>query len=309
MMNTLNKYRELLRKKGLYTCFFEAWNRVWKLRYCRNLSVVKLNEEYRVYQYLRRNYKHTLLQLSHEQNIIPNNPYPDKIWVLWLQGVDNAPTLVKRCIQSQQQFAGDKEVIVLTSENLNQYITLPEHIQHKHKLGRISFTHLSDIIRVTILAAYGGLWLDSTCLLTDTLPEYISHPKTLFLFQSPFSKYKPTRMSSWLMSAVPHNPIIEDVRDMLYLYWKKENNLRHYYLVHLFFTLAVNEKEANSIMWNQMPFVNNSNPHMLQERLFMPYDAEWLKLCKSFSAVHKLTYKFDANKVNISNTFYEHLIK
>lgn len=312
-MRTLVTYKQILRKKGLYVCLQETLYRVWRLRYIRDISLVKANDEYRVYAYLKRHYASVLKSsdaaVDTQQTGEESTLYTNKIWVLWLQGEEQAPPLVKRCIASQKRYAGDMEVVVLTEKNLPQYVHLPEYIVRKHKEGKISFTHLSDIIRVALLAEHGGLWLDATCLLTDTLPEYITHPRACFCFRNPFSGQKVMRISSWLLSARPNDPLIVTTRNLLYAYWKRENRLRNYYLFHLCFSLASKESAAGRAIWNEMPYLNNSNPHMLQEQLLRPYQKEWMGLCKSFTPVHKLTYKYKATEQEIVGTYLEHVLQ
>ena len=48
---------------------------------------------------------------------VPNNP----IWQLWLQGRDNMPKIVDFCTNSILEQNPDREVILLTEENLGKY--------------------------------------------------------------------------------------------------------------------------------------------------------------------------------------------
>jgi hypothetical protein len=44
----------------------------------------------------------------------------------------------------------------------------------KFEAGKMSITALSDILRVTLLAQYGGFWIDSTVFISDHFPmEFI----------------------------------------------------------------------------------------------------------------------------------------
>ena len=64
----------------------------------------------------------------------------DKIWICWFQGVDNAPKLVQKCIESIKENVKEKEVIIIDLKNYKKYITLPtiiieslkEKIFHMH---------------------------------------------------------------------------------------------------------------------------------------------------------------------------------
>ena len=89
---------------------------------------------------------------------------PETIWIMWWQGYNNAPNLVKACINSVKINNKNHNVIIITQENFKDYVMLPNFILKKFENGYISITHLSDIIRVLLLYNYGGLWIDSTVL-------------------------------------------------------------------------------------------------------------------------------------------------
>lgn len=75
------------------------------------------------------------------------------IWVCWLQGEENAPKLVKKCISSIRQHANGHEVIILTENNIKEYIDIPEYIIENAQRGILSRTNFSDIVRFALLAS------------------------------------------------------------------------------------------------------------------------------------------------------------
>ena len=54
---------------------------------------------------------------------------------------------------------------------MNQYYQLPEYIIDKHKKGYISNTELADILRVSLLSDFGGIWIDATIFIPNHLPD------------------------------------------------------------------------------------------------------------------------------------------
>ena len=46
------------------------------------------------------------------------------IYILWFQGFDNAPDVVKQCVNSWKYHNPDWNVILLDDTNLNTYINL-----------------------------------------------------------------------------------------------------------------------------------------------------------------------------------------
>lgn len=91
----------------------------------------------------------------------------NKIWICWWQGLDNAPEIVKACVESIKRYAGDYEVICITEENYKNYVTFPKWIEEKRKQNIISRTIYSDLLRMNLLSTYGGLWIDSTFFCTS----------------------------------------------------------------------------------------------------------------------------------------------
>lgn len=67
---------------------------------------------------------------------------------------------------------------IVTLDNYKDFIDLPSYIEEKFKKGIISYTQLSDILRFTLLATHGGIWIDSTYLTLSPLPKYV----TIILF-------------------------------------------------------------------------------------------------------------------------------
>ena len=86
------------------------------------------------------------------------------IWTLWMQGYENAPELVKSTIDSIRKFAelNNFQFILLEENTIEKYVVFPKLIKEKMDLGVIDYTKISDILRVSLLAKYGGTWVDAT---------------------------------------------------------------------------------------------------------------------------------------------------
>ena len=85
-----------------------------------------------------------------------------RVWFCWLQGLEQAPPLVKLCYEALRQKLPDREIVVIDAKNVFDYITLPEEIVEKWKRGIIGPAHFSDLIRLELLVRYGGYWIDAT---------------------------------------------------------------------------------------------------------------------------------------------------
>lgn len=230
----------------------------------------------------------------------------NKVWVCWLQGMENAPDLVQKCYASLQDNLTDREIVLLTEDNYRDYVNFPEYIQHKIDSGVITRTHFSDLLRLELLLNHGGTWIDATVFCSGgEIPAYMLD-SDLFLFQTlkPGLDGHPTCISSWFMTACTNHPILALCRALLYRYWEKHSKMVDYFLLHDFFQLSI---EKYSDLWkNVVPFPN-SVPHILLLRLFERYDETVWNAVKAQTPFHKLTYKFSAAQTQKTDTYYRML--
>ena len=236
-------------------------------------------------------------------------PQPAKkiIWTCWLQGEENAPELVKKCIASMRQYANGYEVIVLDKMNISHYVKMPEYINRKYEKGIIPHAHYSDMVRLALLQEHGGIWIDSTILLTGKLPDYITKAD-LFVFrtwpQGHSCIYNPFFVSC------PGHPLLKSVLNLLYTYWEHEDRLVSYSIFHLMFTTAINATPQNRELWDGVPVVDGIQMFYIMPQLGKPYSEQAYQLATQLSSIHKLTYKFEQYGIDISKKgiFYDVLI-
>lgn len=158
----------------------------------------------------------------------------NKIWMCWWQGLDNAPEIVKACIDSVRRNAGNREVIIITEENVSKYIIFPDWILEKVKKGIITKTNLSDLLRLSLLASYGGIWLDSTFFCTGTLDKAV-YNAPMFSIKRP--DYLHASVAGGMFAGyslgcdLTHRRVFATIRDFFLNYWQKSNYMIDYLLV------------------------------------------------------------------------------
>ena len=84
------------------------------------------------------------------------------LWFCWLQGLDNAPLSVKKCIDVAAREMPQYTLRVITADNYKRWVALPVYIEEKYKKGYIPKAHMSDLLRVELLSAYGGIYMDAS---------------------------------------------------------------------------------------------------------------------------------------------------
>ena len=208
-----------------------------------------------------------------------------KIWYLWLQGKNEMPPTVKVAYNSLKKNAGSYELVFLDKSNLLNYITLPEHILKKFNEGKMTITHLSDIIRVTLLEKYGGLWTDSTILATEPLEKYEYLWKKNFytrkIFQTkdeaPYdTNISHGRWAGFIMgTSILHNPLFMFMKELFNAYWEEFDFLFEFFLIDYYIDLAYDtipfvRREIDDVPRNNVKILNlfpnlNSDYHCLDD--------------------------------------------
>lgn len=224
--------------------------------------------------------------------------------------MDEAPELVKKCYESLQINLRDREIILITSENLSDYVKFPDYIIEKWNQGIITHTHMTDLLRLELLITYGGTWIDSTVLCTrdiEEIPKYFFY-SDLFFYQTlkPGRDGQATVLSSWYISASTNNKILMATRCLCYEYWKKNNEMVDYFLLHDFFQIVLEFYEEE---WHNVVPVSNSAPHILLLRLFDKYDEKLFEYIKNQTPFHKLSYKFTDDQMLMDDTYYKYLLE
>ena len=262
------------------------------------------------YKYIEKKYKKILINMPNKKG---TNKFSNKVWWCWLQGEENAPELQKECLKSLRRHLKDREIIVVTNDNLYNYIEMPQYIKEKYEKGIISNTHFSDLLRLQLLIKYGGTWIDSTAYCTRY--DKLLFDKPLFVYKNCNNMWyanknsfnaEPIIADSWFITSEIGNPILETVKDLLFIYWKKNNYLIDYFLIHYFFTLTVNYKYKK--IFDNSITIPNLLPHILQYECLNKYNENRLNEIKKQSAFHKLTHKIEASKIS-EDSFYNHIIK
>lgn len=254
------------------------------------------------YEYLLH-YKASYQSMGNE----PIMPKEKIIWTCWLQGEENAPLIVRKCIESIRQYANGYKVVVLDRQAIHEYVSVPDFIEQKYLAGIIPHAHYSDLVRLMLLQKYGGVWIDSTILLTGALPKYVTETP-LFCYQPIYQGH--VELANCFIASDKNHPIIAAELNLLLAYWEKENKLVSYSLFHLMWTMAVHSSEELSIMWKKVSYVPCYTIDVLRHDLSLPYSSERWKDIRSISNVHKLTYKFAEFGIDTESrgTFYDVLI-
>ncbi len=233
------------------------------------------------------------------------------VWFCWLQGLDNAPLIVKVCYASIQKHLKDREIRVIDEKNWRDYVELPDYVLKRWENKQMPPALFSDLLRLQLLIKHGGTWMDATILCTgfdtsqtkETL-EFFDVDLFMFQYTQPGS-FKWGGIGNWFITSCTNNVVLMSLRDMLYSYWKDYDCTLDYYILHLFFTM-LREEYPSEIA--SMPYGYAVQSVALGYNLGKQYNPDsWNRLISKVS-IHKLTYKVKEKVLRDKDNYYYHIL-
>lgn len=235
-----------------------------------------------------------------------------KIYTFWWQGFDEAPEIIKACHNSlcKHYDCNRQELIVLDKNNVFDYVNLPDFILKKFEAGIISITHLSDIIRFSLLKLTGGIWVDASMYFTKDINPNLFE-RNLFSMKNKSSK-RGDITSIWevfFIGGEKNHPLFCFLEDALLSYWKNEDDIITYLLTeHFIYILYENNKKIADELNNCDSFYYATD--YFQNK--MNYEFSKLEFEKEIAnePYFKLSYKGSFSKVtkNLKQTLYGYLV-
>ena len=229
------------------------------------------------------------------------------IWIFWWQGEANMPELVRACIHSVKQHAGEYNVQLITKYNITEYLDIPI----LSKVGKsITLINFSDYIRLSLLKTYGGGWIDATIFLTQDIPTdiittgfyTIRHPRKTYFCVSDF------RWGVSFLFTEKENKLISRVYELFTGYWEKNNSILDYFLMDYCFAYIIEtDKECKKIL-ESIPYNNPHTYNGIVNKLSQPFNPNEYKEIIKETWVHKLSYKVPFKSNKKEPTYYDFII-
>lgn len=224
------------------------------------------------------------------------------IWVCWIQGEEEMPELVHVCYKRLKTMApAPADVVLITKENINNYINLNSGIIKKYENKELSQTNFADFIRVKLLSIYGGMWIDSTVYVSsrisaDLLNKTFYSQKTCDKFY--VNRYATrSKWASWFMICSEHSLLFEFCEMMMERYYLKSKGIIDYYIIDYFILIAYhNFPEVKRVIDNVER--NNIYAFELVKILNKPYDDITMNDILSKNQFNKLSHKVPATLVS-----------
>jgi hypothetical protein len=264
---------------------------------------------------------------QHTPNIPVSSSLERTVWMLWLQGFENAPEIVQVCLRSWKKRNPTWRVVELSDENLSDYID-SDSLATLKSLD-IKLQKLANLIRLYLISTHGGVWVDATCFccqpLDSWLPDYMA--SGFFAFRNP----GPDRiLANWFLAAKKGNPLASIFYEKHLDYFRKNRfPLQHtkkgrdrvrrinsvmnrsyklaewwaspllirtvkaypYFIFHYHFARTVRQNAVCGDIWSRTPFFSSDGPRKMNKAgILSPMPARLLEdLVQLKDPLYKLT--------------------
>ena len=265
------------------------------------LAWLKENFAYVIEKYKYKNFEPAASQLKAIE--------PAPIWVMWLQGEEAMPEIVKACYASIKANCANHPVKLITSENLRDYINLPEHVFNLLNAGKMTRNAFANLCRLYLIYTYGGLWLDATIFVTSPIPEIIFNLPFFTIKYHVKANHRNVSLGRWtafLLASQAGNILPQF---LLIEYWRVNDTLIDYVLFDYCIATAyealpecrklIDAVSENNLQWAALSPLLNSE-----------FNQDKFNELTSSTQFFKLTYKQKFNKlINNHKTFYAHVLE
>lgn len=182
---------------------------------------------------------------------------PKNIFLLWLQGWDNAKWINKQVAESWEINNPGWRIHFIDLENLKDYVSDIDYIYDTNKT--ITPQAKSDIIRLSLLKNHGGVWADATMLCMQPLDHWIYdtiEPAGLWMYHGTGAgmsmEFGP---ASWFIVSKPNEYMITKWKESCDEYWKNNNCVDDYsWMDHLFRKLFETDDTFKEL-WIKSPYL------------------------------------------------------
>ena len=228
--------------------------------------------------------------------------FPKVIWTMWWQGEEKAPNIVKSTLYYMRGFAKKHgyRVIVVDSENIGEYVTIPDTIYRKLETKKINLANFSDLVRFMLIDQHGGIWLDSTMYVDIEFPisvlerefSSINHPDGLDI--SIDDNITNKRWVSFCVSGTKGNIVAKSMK--YFMIDQIENNevLPDYFMVDFGLDYLYDEfEEIRDILVSIPEYSSQKDIFWLDVNRNSIFDKEEWEKELSINKIFKTTYKIE----------------
>lgn len=236
------------------------------------------------------------------QNAAPVPSEKIKVFTYW-DNDDKLPPIVAMCRDSLKKYIPEDkfDLIILNSESYKEWTDF-----RKGEIkANITQAHFTDILRAKLLEKWGGFWIDATDLLTRNFYEATQQirEQEQFIFT-----YAGSRTGTWFVYSKPNNYVVSMWSEAISLWWDRKGYLTNYFMLHDIIEMLYWIDTDYRNEWDKMLKTHPRNALAVLRAYSQTTTPEAFQDLLQESFVHKLTYKYDSNKVK-ENSVLSYLLK
>jgi len=243
---------------------------------------------------------------------------PLTIWMFWEDGFENAPPLVKLCLEQWRVRCPALNFQLLEQDAIETF--LPDY-----KDRDITIQAKSDILRMRLLSTYGGIWADAATLPRVDVGLWIENlnSEDFLAFSYENSEFL---LSSWFIAAPKGSYILSKWAERTDEYWNSDRklevgprqpkrfknrllrqgnfldiahvNAHPYFWLHYLFDDLIQKDQIAAQIWGDTASPSSEVAHRLQSTLRKFGSTRPRKLRRAWAAspVHKLDWRLDIDE-------------
>lgn len=227
------------------------------------------------------------------------------IWVCWFQGKREMPKLVKECYENLHQMVSSEigEIVLITKDNFSDYVNIEPSILKKIEEGKMSYTNFSDLLRVNLLAIYGGMWIDATVFVTHPIEKELLNRR--FYSQKTINDFyvkryvTKSRWASWMMITSTEAELFKFVAFVMNDYYLNHESLIDYYFIDYVIEIAYDQLQSVKIDIDSVE-INNTMAFELYNSFNELYNPDKFNRILSTTQFLKFTYKSELTEITES---------
>ena len=258
--------------------------------------------------------KEAKIDKSSDERKETTTEFPNIIWTMWQQGEAQMPETVRASMKTIKDFAERNgcEFILLTDENLVDFIDIPTDIIEKYKRKELTAAHYSDIIRFSLLYQYGGIWMDATL--------FVSPYATVDMFKGDFFSlnHPPIhadeieraigdfKWSSFFLAGKKEKSYFKHIRDLYIYFIRKYPVFIHYLMLDYFILSEYKLNDEFKDLADELPVLAPAERvWFLRDHANDIFDENvWTEVLKT-TPIMKTTYKINPEKLIPQSYLYK----
>ena len=217
------------------------------------------------------------------------------------------PKIVKKCWEKIKMHSNGHPVILITINNYQNYIDVDQEILRKFNEGILLPAIFADLIRLKLLAVYGGLWIDATIYLTEDLKDDYFNKQFFSIKNYPISNFSVSdyKWCSFFLGATKESPYFKQLSIAFEKYLHDKKYIMNYLMIDYFIDILYQNDDTFRLLIDAVP-ITNEHMHTLRENFNKPHNSNIWKKWLSDTCIFKLTYKGNLQCVDDNNrtTFF-----